>query len=238
MTSFDLPAFGFLPTFLILSAIMVVRYFVLAGSMHLLRGRLGTPIEPGAVDGAMVRRDIKWSVLSSLVFALAGTVLIFLWRAGLTKIHTGPVTALSLLSLAAYLLIHDTYFYWTHVLMHRYAFSIHRAHHQSRRPTAWTSFSFHPAEALIQALILPVLVVLVPIHWLLLLLFLLLMSVLGLLNHLGYELYPAFLERRFGLISATHHQAHHRNITVNYGLYFTWWDHLMQTESGGRFGKK
>lgn len=103
-------------------------------------------------------------------------------------------------------------------------------HHISRNPTAWTSFAFHPFEALIQALFIPVMVFILPIHVTVLGLHLLLMSVFGVTNHLGREIYPSWIEKKFYLITATHHQKHHQSMSVNYGLYFTWWDLLFQTE--------
>src|SRR3546814_1568014 len=52
-------------------------------------------------------------------------------------------------SVLLYLLIHDTWFYWTHRWMHRPALfrRCHAVHHQSRPPTAWTAMSFHPWES-------------------------------------------------------------------------------------------
>src|SRR3546814_3240589 len=46
-------------------------------------------------------------------------------------------------SVLLYLLIHDTWFYWTHRWMHRPALfrRCHAVHHQSRPPTAWTAMS-------------------------------------------------------------------------------------------------
>lgn len=175
-----------------------------------------------------------WSVMSSAVFALAGALMIRLWQAGMTKIylsfHAYPIWYLPL-SLIIYLVIHDTYFYWTHRWQHRNYFQIiHFAHHESRDPTAWTSFAFHPLEALIQALILPLLIMVIPINVMVLGLFLLIMSFFGVTNHLGYEIYPHWFEKRLGLITATHHQHHHKNMSKNFGLYFTWWDTFLKTE--------
>lgn len=46
-------------------------------------------------------------------------------------------------------LLHDTWFYWTHRLLHwppLYS-RVHALHHRSSVPTAFTGYSFHPAEA-------------------------------------------------------------------------------------------
>lgn len=237
----ELPVYSFSVTFLILSAVMLIRYFILAGTFRFICKKTGkAPIDQGPISSHQIKRDIYWSIQSSLIFALAGTVLIKLWQVGQTKIYydVGEYGSWYLvISLGIYLFIHDTYFYWTHRLLHLYQFKrCHFVHHESRIPTAWTSFSFHPAEAVIQALILPVLVLTVPIHWIVLVTFLIIMTICGLLNHLGFDFYPSFLEKKFSLISATHHQLHHKKVTVNYGLYFTFWDKLMRTEAGDSHG--
>ena len=130
--------------------------------------------------------------------------------------------------------MHDTYFYWSHRLSHKfYHLKIHHAHHKSRIPTAWTSFSFHPVEALLQAIIIPAMVFFIPVHLSVLLIVLTIMTAFGLTNHLGYEIYPSFFERKLSLITARHHQVHHSHLSKNFGLYFTFWDKWMGTEHHG-----
>ena len=53
------------------------------------------------------------------------------------------------------------------------------------------------------------------------------------IGHSGFELFPRGTARHrvFGwLTTNTHHDLHHSDDSVNYGLYFTWWDRLMTTE--------
>jgi lathosterol oxidase len=65
------------------------------------------------------------------------------------------------------------------------------------------------------------------------------MTVMGVTNHMGWELFPrAFVKGAPGrwIITATHHQLHHDRYTCNYGLYFRLWDRLCGTDAGlGRF---
>lgn len=54
------------------------------------------------------------------------------------------------------------------------------------------------------------------------------------INHLNTELYPRDFNRHWlgrWLIGATHHSLHHTQFRFNYGLYFTFWDKWMRTES-------
>lgn len=236
MNQFQLPIYSSWITFLILLGIMIVRYFILAGGFRfLVKNRI--PISNRAPTYSHIKSDVIWSLVSSFIFALNGTLLVEMWKAGWTKIELGELLPIHFVSLALYFIIHDTYFYFTHVWLHKFLFKFHKIHHLSRTPTAWTSFSFHPVEAAIQAIILPVLVFILPIHWTLFFFFLLMMSLFGVLNHLGYELYPKILERKFNLISASHHQKHHEDVNSNFGLYFTWWDKWLKTEAEERHGK-
>ena len=85
--------------------------------------------------------------------------------------------------------MHDTYFYWTHRIMHLKLFfpTFHKIHHLSTNPTPWAAFSFHPLEAIVEAGILPVIVFLIPVHPAAIFIFLFFMTLMNVLGHLGYE---------------------------------------------------
>jgi sterol desaturase/sphingolipid hydroxylase (fatty acid hydroxylase superfamily) len=79
------------------------------------------------------------------------------------------------------------------------------------------------------------LMLLVPIHIGALFVVLTVMSLMGVTNHMGWELFPAWLVHgRAGawLITASHHHRHHLNYGGNYGLYFRLWDRLCGTDLG------
>ena len=61
------------------------------------------------------------------------------------------------------------------------------------------------------------------------------MTVMGVTNHMGWEVFPRFMWRGpLGgwLITASHHQRHHAEYRCNYGLYFRFWDRLCGTDRG------
>ncbi|MEM9173950.1 MAG: sterol desaturase family protein [Myxococcota bacterium] len=141
-------------------------------------------------------------------------------------------------TLFAVFFVHDTWFYWFHRLMHRPELfrTIHRTHHESRDPTPFTTFHFHPLEAVLEgvagkAIILPLMLLpwhtSVPIVW---------ASGMVLFNtiaHLGYEVYPSWWHRvpiLSGKTTAMHHYLHHQRVAGNYALYFRFWDRLCGTE--------
>ena len=54
------------------------------------------------------------------------------------------------------------------------------------------------------------------------------------INHAGVEIFPrGFANHWIGrwLVGATHHDLHHKEFRYNFGLYFTFWDKWMETES-------
>ena len=227
-----------------MTAIVGLRYLAVSGGFAWLTRRL----HPGLYDGLdpQIRREVRWSLASAAIYGIPAGVLAWGWQEhGWTRIYSDASAYPSWwipASVLLYLFLHDSWFYWTHRWMHRpRLFRIaHAVHHASRPPTAWAAMSFHPVEALTGAVVIPVLVLLIPIHVGALLFVLGVMTVMGVTNHMGWELFPARLVRgRAGawLITASHHQRHHSDYRCNYGLYFRFWDRLCGTDKGlGDFG--
>ena len=229
-----------------MTAIVGLRYLVTSGLFAWLTQR----VRPGLYTklNPQIRREIYWSLLSAAIYGIPAGIVAWGWQnAGWTAIYTDvaqyPVWYLPL-SVLAYLFAHDTWFYWTHRLMHRpwWFKTAHAVHHDSRPPTAWAAMSFHPWEALIGAAVIPVLVFFIPIHVGALLAVLMIMTIMGITNHMGWELFPRFMVHgALGrhLITATHHQKHHDAYKGNYGLYFRFWDKMCGTDLGlGTFGQR
>lgn len=224
---------------LAMTAIVGVRYLVTSGGFAWLT-RLRHPGLYAGQDGQM-RKEIGWSLASAAIYGVPAGVVAWGWQQhGWTRIYTDlsvwPLWWLPV-SVFLYLFAHDTWFYWTHRWMHRpRPFRIaHAVHHASRPPTAWAAMSFHPVEALTGAVVIPTLVFLIPIHVGALGLVLAIMTVMGVTNHMGWELFPRWIvDGRAGrwLITASHHQRHHREYRCNYGLYFRFWDRLCGTDRG------
>ncbi len=224
---------------LAMTSIVAVRYLVTSGGFAWATSR----VRPGHYAGldAQIRREIGWSLASAAIYGIPAGVVAWGWQArGWTRIYTGwsdwPLWYLPV-SVLVYLFAHDTWFYWTHRWMHRPRpfRTMHAVHHASRPPTAWAAMSFHPWEALTGAVVIPALVLLVPIHVAMLGLVLAIMTVMGVTNHMGWEMFPRWIvHSKLGewLITASHHQRHHDLYKCNYGLYFRVWDKLCGTDRG------
>ncbi len=225
-------------------AIVALRYLAVSGGFAWLTARRG--IIAGPADPARRRRqigsEIRWSLLSAVIYAVPAGLALELWRNyGVTQLQTSLSTPLELLwfplSIFVYLFLHDTWFFWTHRWMHGPALfkTVHAVHHASKPPTAWAAMSFHPWEALSGAVFLPALVFLIPIHVAAMAVVLTIATIMGVTNHMGWEMFPkSWVNGWFGrhIISASHHEAHHRHYVCNYGLYFRFWDRVCKTDKG------
>jgi sterol desaturase/sphingolipid hydroxylase (fatty acid hydroxylase superfamily) len=224
---------------LAMTLIVALRYLAVSGGFAFATRY----VRPGHYNGLdpQIRREVGWSLASAAIYGIPAGIVAWGWQEhGWTRIYTGwselPLWYLPL-SVLIYLFAHDTWFYWTHRLMHRpRPFRIaHAVHHASRPPTAWAAMSFHPIEALTGAVVIPALVFLVPIHAAMLGVVLTVMTLMGVTNHMGWEMFPrALVHSKVGnwLITASHHQRHHERYQCNYGLYFRFWDRLCGTDRG------
>ena len=234
-----LPAMPILLSALAMTLIVGIRYLIASGGFALATRNK----HPGLYANLtpQIRREIFWSLASAAIYGVPAGIIAWGWQnRGWTQIYTDagayPLWYIPL-SIIACLALHDAWFYWTHRLMHRpwWFRTAHAVHHESRPPTAWAAMAFHPWEALTGAVVIPALVFLIPLHVGALAVVLSVMTLMGVTNHMGWEMFPrAVVHGALGnmLITATHHQRHHQEYRCNYGLYFRIWDRLCGTDKG------
>ena len=224
--------------------VIVIRYFLIAGLFHIIFYRRPNKWKSRKIniklrDSAQLTKEIRWSIITSLIFALIGALVVIAWQKGWTSIYL-EIQPLGWSwffgSLLVYMVVHESYYYWVHRWMHhpKVFRHIHKVHHDSKITSPWTAFSFHPIEGFIEALILPLMLILIPINYYALIIYLTIMTFSSVINHLDIEVYPkGFSKHWLGrwLIGASHHSLHHDQFKFNYGLYFTFWDKLKKTES-------
>lgn len=233
-------ALGYLPIFFV---ILTIRYVIISGGAFLVFWVLlnnffpHKRIQKSTPKKHTVLNEIKWSLITFIIFGGIGSMVVWASRNGYTKVYRDfdkYGLGYFILSIFLFLIIHDAYFYFSHRLMHTKLLfkKVHKVHHLSNNPTPWASFSFHPSEAILEAGILPLFAFIVPYHPLSLFISLLIMAVMNALGHLGYEFYPkGFTTHKVGkwFNTSTHHNMHHSKINCNYGLYFNWWDRIFGT---------
>ncbi len=220
------------------------RYFIWAGGVFLLvnvllaRRLAGRKIRGKTPGRAQMRREILTSIRTAAIFAMVGTTIFALRKLGLIDVYLDPAErgwGYFAFSVALLIVLHDAWFYWTHRAIHHPTLfrRVHRTHHKSHHPTPWTAYSFDVSEAFINALYLPVALLLIPASPLAIFIFLSHMMFRNAIGHCGYEIFPSWRSGRpvFGwLTTVTHHDLHHAQAGWNFGLYFTWWDRVMGTE--------
>lgn len=235
----------FLATTFLMFVVIVVRYILVAGLFHIsfyiIRRNqwAARKLSKKNLDKRQLYKEVKWSVVTSFIFAVAGAFTAVLWQKGFTRLYFDfdKYTLWYLpISLIISMLIHETYYYWFHRWMHlpKIFKLLHKTHHDSNTTSAWTAFSFHPFEAVLQAIILPLTIIFLPMNAYVLLFQLTIMTFSSVINHLEIETYPANFNEHFlgkWIIGATHHSLHHKQFKYNFGLYFTFWDQWQNTES-------
>lgn len=239
MTPFDLSIESWALTLLI----QVLRYLTFAGFAYLIfyvirkRKWLYKKIQEKWPKKTAIRTEVTYSLLTLLMASGIKVLINYFYQMGWTQIYTDFAAygwGYFAFSIVAMIVIHDTWFYWSHRLMHHPKLfkTVHLVHHKSHNPTPWAAFSFHPTEAILEfGFIFPV-IFLMPVHPIAILILITWMLVFNVIGHLGFELYPKkFIDGPLGKIfnSSTHHNMHHKYFKGNYGLYFNVWDRIMGT---------
>jgi sterol desaturase/sphingolipid hydroxylase (fatty acid hydroxylase superfamily) len=184
-----------------------------------------------------VSREILQSLRSIAIFGLVAFVIVYAAYSGWTRFYANVADygwTWFVVSIGVMIVLHDTYFYWTHRAMHhgRLYRLFHSTHHLSTSPTPWAAYAFSPLEALVQAGIGLVIAFTIPVHGAAFSIFMLWQIAFNVLGHCGYEIYPRwFMQSRLGwfLNSPTHHALHHEKSRANFSLYFNVWDRLIGT---------
>ena len=237
---------------LYISALFMARYIIIAGIAYLWLWKWKVAdfekwrIQKSFPENRHLWRDFYYSVSAMAIFATVGLFVVLAMRAGLTRIYFSldeySISALGsssgwiyfIFSIILILLFHDAFFYWAHRFMHlRGVYQrVHLIHHLSTNPSPWTAFAFHPFESVLEALVLPLAVIVIPLHLYAIIAFLIIMTIMNVIGHLGFEMYPSgFVSHPLGKWNntSTHHNMHHNFVNANYGLYFNWWDSWMKT---------
>lgn len=231
-------------SYLIPVVINLIRYFAIAGSAFLVFYKLypkfflKNKIQNRKATTSDFKREILHSLQSTFILVVVGLVVLQTPLRNYTHLYSDieayPIWWIPVSILLSFV-IHDTYFYWMHRSVHHPKLfkPIHLLHHKSISPSPWASYSFHFSEALLEAMIAPLIFILIPIHPISFVIFTFVSFIINVYGHLGYEIAPKWLRNSIlfeTIVTSTYHNLHHEKFKVNYGLYFRFWDRLMKTE--------
>jgi len=223
--------------------INILRYSLFSISIFLLVNKLNPEwiqkllITNKTINNKQFIDEIKDSSISIVVYSVVMTITYYLFQTGNSNLELNP-THYNLLEIVftvtILMIVHDTYFYWTHRLLHFGLLNkhIHRTHHLSNQTTALTSLRFHPIEAFIEALIIPISIYIIPVNIYDLSLFYFLVYLFNAYGHSGVEIHRVGFPKNNALkwfSTSVHHYQHHKYPPYNFGLYFTFWDRIMGT---------
>jgi lathosterol oxidase len=230
--------------FLEILTIVGSRYFILAGIVFmlcyfLLRNRIAAQkIQLVFPKNADYLREMVYSFSSMLIFAVIVTGVVF---NPAVRPHTTIYSDISQYGWGYYILafpimfiVHDTYFYWIHRMMHHPVLFkwFHLVHHKSTNPSPWAAYAFHPLEAILENGIIILFYFTLPMHVTHVPIFFLFSIIYNIYGHMGWELYPkGFNTSKLGrwVNTAVAHNQHHKFFKGNYGLYLLFWDRVMGT---------
>lgn len=225
--------------------INVFRYFIFAGIPFLVMYKwwpkkfINNQIQKRLAKNKDFLREILHSMQTSVIIGLVIAVIAFTPLQAYTQIYRDladfPIWWLPV-SVFLALVLHDTYFYWMHRALHHPSLykMMHLEHHKSTSPSPWAAYSFHFFEGFTEALIVPLVFFLIPMHPIALAIFGLTSFIINVYGHLGFEIAPKWLRHSwfFEIVNTSvHHNLHHEKFKGNYGLYFRIWDRLMGTEN-------
>jgi Delta7-sterol 5-desaturase len=224
--------------------VTIIRYSIIAGIPFLIIYKLGrnkfvkNKIQERIATNKNFLNEFKHSLQSGVILTLVGFIILFTPLRAFTKIYT-DINAYSKwwipTSIFIAIILHDSYFYWMHrILHHKKLFNkAHIIHHHSTNPSPWAAYSFHLIEGFTEALILPIILFIIPMHPVALFSFTVISLMINVYGHLGYEVAPKWFRKSFLfeiLNSSVYHNLHHHKFKGNYGLYFRIWDRICKTE--------
>lgn len=218
-----------------------LRYFILAGVAFVVFYVLfkkqfqSIKIQQKFPKNENYYRDVKYSVISMLIFSTIAYLSFTQFKAYNNIIYTEVDNYYYLaFNFIWMFFLHDTYFYWIHRMMHHPFLyrKVHLIHHKSTNPSPWTSYAFHPFEAILEAGIAPLVAFTIPVYRSAFFIFMLFQIIYNVYGHLGYELYPKNFHKtligRWVNTSVSHNQ-HHKSFYGNFGLYTLIWDRWLGT---------
>ena len=193
------------------------------GVGHVLDKR---PLKPG-----QLQREWRQSLYSVLLFGIGMVVPWGLLQLGWAQLAPSASAGRVALEIVVLMIWNDVHFWINHRLLHtRPLARFHTDHHRSIVTTPWSTYSFHPVEALMlgNIILLPMLVhdfyfwslAAVPVLSLL----------LNLIGHSNYDFFPRVSDTH-PLAASRRHYLHHARPKGNYGFALAFMDRWMRTQA-------
>lgn len=189
---------------------------------------IGRVLDPRPLTKSQLQHELLWSASSIVIF---GAGMVFPWgllQLGWARLAENPTLVQVLIECLVLLMWNEVHFYTNHWLLHtKLLRRFHLPHHRSVVTTPWSTYAFHPVEALMlgNVILLPMVVHDFSVFALT---FVPLMSLLfNSIGHSNYDWSPTS-KSVFHNASRRHH-LHHACFHGNFGFMFPFMDKLFKT---------
>jgi len=190
---------------------------------------IGKPLDPRPLPPGQLRRELVQSAMSVLLF---GTGMVFPWgvlKLGWAKLAVNPSWGRVAVEIAVMVVWNDIHFYINHRLLHtKWLRRFHLPHHRSVVTTPFSTYSFHPLEALMLGNVLLVPMMLHDFSFSALLSVPLFSLFFNSVGHANYDFFPG-ASPTSALSSSRRHHLHHACYQGNFGFLFPFMDQLFGT---------
>jgi sterol desaturase/sphingolipid hydroxylase (fatty acid hydroxylase superfamily) len=179
-----------------------------------------------------IKYEITYTTISFLIFTTILTLYMYLFKLDILYFDFN-FSLYSILLWALFIFWHDLYFYIIHRLLHqKFLFKyIHYVHHKSNPSNIFSSYSFHPIEALLYIAITGIIFIW-GVNFYALLIAAFVSDFLTIIWHSWYELFSRKFSKNplFKIMATTsYHDLHHSRNSWNIALYFTYLDKIFWT---------
>ncbi len=214
------------------SALYLIGGLGMTALTHFLQKRgIGRVLDTRPLKPDQLRREWRQSIHSILVFGLGMVVPWGFVQLGWAHFAIAPSGWQIAIEIWVLLIWNDVHFWINHRLLHtRWFKRFHGDHHRSVVVTPWSTYSFHPIEAMMlgNVILLPMVLhdfafwslASVPV-------FSIFLNAVG---HANYDFFPR-LGPRHPLAASRRHHLHHARPAGNYGFALAFMDRLMRSEA-------
>ena len=190
----------------------------------------GRVIDPRPLPAGQLRREILDACVSIVIFGAGLIVPWWLLRSGWAQLTSDPSTLRIIAEVFVLFFWNELHFYANHRLLHTpWLRRFHADHHRSHTPTPFSTYAFHPVEAVMLGSVPLIPMLLHDFSFAALFCLPILSIVLNGLGHANYE-FSRRAPAHGPLGASRRHHLHHACYSGNYGFLLTFFDRVMRTE--------
>ena len=178
--------------------------------------------------------EMKYTIFSFLIFFIIVFLYFKLFNSNIIN-YSFDFNIYTIIFWIFFVVLHDAYFYFVHRFLHTKFMMkyVHYVHHKSNPSNIWSSYSFHPVEAIFYAWV-SIIIFLYDINFYAFIFAVFYNDYFTILWHSWYELFWKNVKNTWFykyFATTTYHDVHHSLNNWNIWLYFTYLDYYFWTRS-------